>query len=95
MICPNWLKCQCALTDCGHLKVHDYVPNDECGRKFPKLFKGCDKVATLGGSPEECEANTPGHCMLYPCLRVVCGGCIGVEDHPTIRRKYGKREEHV
>jgi hypothetical protein len=83
MICPNWMKCKAEGADCAHRRVHDFLENyglivDGFGNH---VFKGCDRCSTL--NPTEgngCEANGPDRCVLYPCLRAICGGCIGVEE---------------
>jgi hypothetical protein len=83
MICPNWLVCSASETECIHRKVHSFVDDATMAPRAPvhiSIYKGCNKVSTLPESTAGCLANNPRECIVYPCLRVLCGGCIGVEE---------------
>lgn len=89
MICPNWLRCRVEEQDCVHAHVHSFIEDISILNRSGSRggFKGCDKVSTLDDgvgkgcfAGKGCSADRPLGCIIYPCLRVTCGGCIGAEE---------------
>lgn len=87
MICPNWLKCRVTNDQCMHGHVHDFIEEADIRSRVGGTFKGCNRVSTID-SPEqmgkECHADQPNSCNMHPCLRVACGGCLGVEEEDDL-----------